>query len=185
MTYPSYFPRGPRGPAGVAGPTGPTGETGPAGATGATGPAGATGPSGTGPTGPTGPSRVCVRISSTLTTSSGTVYEVGEPLAADLVLAQDSIEIHFGSPYSSGGSPGWKWTPGYMTNGNPGSFTAIGSGRNTSSGAVVKMSKETYTHSGVTIPAGSRPAVECVPTNFPSPSDGVYRGHVFYFGTVN
>lgn len=142
-------------------------------------------PGAPGAAGSPGPTRVCVRIPATLTTSSGAVTEVGEPLASDLVLSANSIEIHFGSPYSSGGSPGWKWTPGYIVNGNPGSFTAIGSGRNTSSGAVVKMSKEVYTHSGVTIPAGARPAVECTPTNFPYPSDGVYRGHVFYFGSVS
>ena len=136
-----------------------------------------------GATGATGPSKVIVKVDATLTTSGGTITVVCDQgrLAADLVLSANAIQIFFGAGYGTSNAY-WTWQPGYVTPGTPGSFTAIGSGRSNQSVAVSRFSVETYSHSGVTIPAGSIPAVQCIPTNFPSTA--AYGDHFFYFGNV-
>lgn len=154
--------QGPQGPAGAKGDTGDPGATGPA-----------------------GPTTVSARIPGSLTTSSGTqtISSSVGPLAAAKTLAANSIKLHFGAGYSASNTSNWKWTPGYWTPGTPGTFTAIGSGRqnNVAGGAVAAMSTETYAHAEVTIPQGSIPAAQAVPTNFPSPNTGYSDTIVEFF----
>lgn len=129
-----------------------------------------------GAAGAQGPTVVGVSVPATLTTSQGTVRILSPfgALPAAKTLAANSIKIHFGTGYSASDSSNWLWTPGYVTPGSPGSFTAIGSGRrnNVAGGAAISMSTETYSHSQVTIPQGAIPAVTCAPTNFPSGNAG-------------
>ena len=133
-------------------------------------------PGATGATGATGPTPRTVRIPGSLTTSSGLqkVQTDAGPLGVSRTIPANSIKFYFGTGYSASNSANWTWQPGYMTPGNPGTFTAIGSGRqnNVAGGAAVSKSVETYTHPEVTIPAGSVEMVTCLPTNFPSANDG-------------
>lgn len=138
-----------------------------------------------GDTGPQGPTPVTVRIPGSLTTSSGTqtiLSSVGR-LAAAKTIPANTIQITFGTGYSASNSSNWLLTPGYMTPGNPGSFTAIGSGRrnDVAGGAIVARHTETYSHPEVTVPQGAVMAATMTPTNFPSPNAGYADTVIEYF----
>lgn len=88
-------PQGIQGPSGADGATGPTGPTGPQGPTGATGPQGIQGPQGPAGTGITFQGSVATINDLPSTASQGDAY---------IVQSDDSLHVHDGSSFVSGGS---------------------------------------------------------------------------------